>query len=264
MDPGGRLQVSGAAVRLRAQACLVAFAFCGVCSARGASPTAWHGNDRRAWSWCTGTDRLGGRPKGVLRAATALSRLSPLAIVAGASAARRPEVSTIFTLKPERPSLLPLASAWKGQQKVHHLRGAQGAHGWSGRPFGARFLPTRVCPARAERRGAWTWHTSEMLDLWIKFGGYNQLALSRATFRSRVAHAHLYTCSPLAPPTPLVRSRASQRTDGYIRQDGAGCSPRAHRGLSARPPSHGNSIDDRHERNCAPPTQRSLRLVRAA
>ena len=167
---------------------------------------------------------------------------------------------------PETRSALMAAfgQCLEGQQKVHHLRGAQGAHGWSCRPFGARFLPTRVCPARAERRGAWTWHTSEMLDLWIKFGGYNQLALSRATFRSRVAHAHLYTCSPLAPPTPLVRSRASQRTDGYIRQDGAGCSPRAHRGLSARPPSHGNSIDDRHERNCAPPTQRSLRLVRAA
>ena len=117
VDPGGRLQVSGAAVRLRAQACQVAFAFCGVCSARGASPTAWHGNDRRAWSRCTGTDRLGGRPKGVLRAATALSRVSPLAIVAGASAARRSEVSTIFTLKPERPSFLPLAGAWKGSRR---------------------------------------------------------------------------------------------------------------------------------------------------
>ena len=103
VDPGGRLQVSGAAVRLRAQACQVAFAFCGVCSARGASPTAWHGNDRRAWSRCTGTDRLGGRPKGVLRAATALSRLSPLAIVAGASA-RRSEVSaTTFTPQPKGP-----------------------------------------------------------------------------------------------------------------------------------------------------------------
>ena len=196
MDPGGRLQVSGAAVRLRAQACQVAFAFCGVCSARGASPTAWHGNDRRAWSWCTGTDRLGGRPKGVLRAATALSRLSPLAIVAGASAARRSEVSTIFTPATRGALIAAFGQGLEGQQKVHHLRGAQGAHGWSGRPFGARFLPTRVRPARAERRGAWTWHTSEMLDLWIKFGGYNQLALSGypATFRSRVAHAHLYTC----------------------------------------------------------------------
>ena len=119
----------------------------------------------------------------------------------------------------------------EGQQKVHHLRGAQGAHGWSGRPFGARFLPTRVCPARAERRGAWTWHTSEMLDLWIKFGGYNQLALScRHRSISRRASP---TCTPAnhsRSPTPLVRSRASQRTDGDIRQDGAGCSPRAHRG----------------------------------
>ena len=75
----------------------------------------------------------------------------------------------------------------EGQQKVHHLRGAQGAHGWSGRPFGARFLPTRVCPARAERRGAWTWHTSEMLDLWIKLGEYNQLALVLVLKKTRQA-----------------------------------------------------------------------------
>ena len=128
----------------------------------------------------------------------------------------------------------------EGQQKVHHLRGAQGAHGWSGRPFGARFLPTHVCPARAERRGAWTWHTSEMLDLWIKFGEYNQLAFFDP------AHFDLTwrvpTCTPAnhsrAPPTFGALTRFYRRC-GYIRQDGAGCSPRAHRGpwAAASPPA---------------------------
>ena len=127
----------------------------------------------------------------------------------------------------------------EGQQKVHHLRGAQGAHGWSGRPFGARFLPTRVCPARAERRGAWTWHTSEMLDLWIKFGGYNQLALYAATVRSRVAQAprvHLLTTR--ARPH-LWRAHALLNAQTEISAKTALAAPRAHRGpwAAASPPA---------------------------
>ena len=162
VDPGGRLQVSGTAVRLRAQACHVAFAFWRVCSARGASPTDWHGNDRRAWSWCTGTDRLGGRPKGVCRAATALSRLY---LGSRGSRGRGLEKSkAVHCISPLRAFslLLPFTPAGRrleGQQKVHHLRGAQGAHGWSGQPFGATFLRLHVCPARTERTkregGAW-------------------------------------------------------------------------------------------------------------
>jgi hypothetical protein len=89
----------------------------------------------------------------------------------------------------ERPATTaaPLkAGAWKGSRRYIICAGHRAPTGGQASRWVPHFC-LHVCPACTERRGAWTWHTSEMLDLWIKLGEYNQLALVLVLKKTRQA-----------------------------------------------------------------------------
>ena len=87
----------------------------------------------------------------------------------------------------ERPATTaaPLkAGAWKGSRRyiicAGHRAPTGGQASRSAPHFCAYTSALRALSERREREGlGWTRRTSEMLDLWIKWGEYNQLALAK-------------------------------------------------------------------------------------